>query len=64
MRISTERDIGDKVTIDQSDAIVGVILAVTVRGTEKMVSYQVSWFHNGCCYNEWIEDWRVSLWEG
>lgn len=63
MKIDTLYDVGDQVTIDGSRDIKGLILAVSIRGTGKNVTYDVAWFHNGAAYSAWIEEWRLETWE-
>lgn len=63
MKINTIHDVGDRVIIDRSDHIVGVVLAMAVRGTAKDVTYDVAWFHNGSHCSAWIEEWRIDKWE-
>lgn len=66
MKITTAFDIGDQVTIDRDDTghIVGLVLAINVRGTGLNVTYDVSWLHNGCVQSAWLEEWRLNKWEG
>ena len=66
MQITTTYDIGDQVTIDRDDSghIVGLILAVNVRGTGLNVTYDVAWLHQGRQESAWIEEWRLNRWVG
>lgn len=66
MQINTAYDIGDQVTIDRDDsgAIVGIVLGISVRGTGINITYDVAWFHNGQHCSAWIEEWRLNRWEG
>lgn len=62
MKINTLYSIGDKVVIEGCDHIIGVLLAIAVRGTAKDVTYDVAWFHNGSHCSAWIEEWRLDPW--
>ena len=37
----------------------GVVLAVTVRGTARAVSYDVAWWDGDVRRNEWLQDHEV-----
>lgn len=58
----TAYDIGDTVMMDGSRDIKAVILAVSIRGTGRNVTYDCAWFHNGSAYSAWIEEWRLLPW--
>lgn len=62
MKINTAYDIGDQVTIDRSEDIIGLILGISIRGVGLNVTYDVAWFHNGSQYSAWIEEWRLNRW--
>jgi hypothetical protein len=62
MRITSIYDVGDKVTIDSDKAIVGVIIAMTVRDVGKNILYEVSWMC-GDLKSAWVEEWRLDRWE-
>lgn len=64
MQISTAYAIGDRVTIDRDESIVGVITGVCVRGTGLNLTYDINWFHCGQHQSAWIEEWRVNRWDG
>lgn len=64
MRIVTAYAIGDRVTIDRDESLIGVITAACVRGTGLNVTYEVSYIHNGSDHTPWIEEWRINRWEG
>ena len=66
MNIVTAYDIGDQVTIDRDDSgtIVGLILAINVRGVGLNVTYDVVWFHGGQQCSAWIAAWRLNRWVG
>lgn len=52
---------GDYVIMDGCNSIKGVVVASCLRGSNK--THQVSWMDGGL-RNEWIEDWRLTPWEG
>lgn len=64
MKLETLYDVGDKVVIDGDRHIVGLVLAMSVRGTGKNITYDVAWFHCGNQQSAWIEGWRLEPWDG
>lgn len=64
MQFATVYDIGDQVTIDRDESLIGVIVAVMAENTCLNITYKISWFNNGSHYTAWIEEWRLNRWEG
>lgn len=60
MNIVTAYAIGDRVTIDRDESLIGVITAVFIRGIDLVVSYEISYMHSGCSYSVVIEQWRIN----
>jgi hypothetical protein len=59
MKITTQFEFGDRVTIDRGD-ITGIVTAIAVYGTETGIQYEVSWWHQGEHKSAWFYAWRVS----
>lgn len=64
MQFTTAYDIGDRVTIDRDESLIGVIVAVMAENTCLNISYKVSWFHCGGHNTAWLEEWRLNRWDG
>lgn len=62
MKIEVIYDIGDQVLIDKDESIVGLILAVSITGVAKNVSYRVGWMQRGQSQSAWIDEWRLTPW--
>lgn len=52
----------EKVLIDGDPSIIGVVIAVMFETTGSSV--KVSWVHSGAIHREWIDEWRLTKWEG
>lgn len=64
MQIKTQYDVGEKVVIDGDGSLVGTISAVCLRGMGLNVTYEVSYIHCGSSCSPWIEEWRLTPWQG
>jgi len=62
MQLVTTYDIGDRVTIDRDESLIGVVTAVCHRGTGLNVTYEVSYIHCGSSNSPWVEEWRLNKW--
>lgn len=64
MKFQTTYDIGDRVTIDRDEHLIGVVTAVMADGVALHITYRINWFSNGSSQSAWIEEWRINRWDG
>lgn len=64
MQFSTAYSIGDRVTIDRDESLIGVVTAICIRGEGLNISYEVSYIHCGSSHTPWVEQWRINRWQG
>lgn len=60
MKLSTAYAIGDRVTVDRDESLIGVVTALCFRGTGLNVTYEVSYIHCGDGHSPWVEEWRIN----
>lgn len=58
MTFESVYSLGDRVQIDQEQAITGVVVAI--RFYTPVAEYLISWFTNGDIRHEWMPTWRIN----